>query len=227
VTDFFKALESLGSVTVEQLLAFGALVVPGFISLRVYEMQRCGESRKANESLVDVIVYSCATDVVVFGALALVTAFVPPQARSVTKMVVASTGFVVVPVVLAVVWFEFRARMVRAGVVPDTASNAWDALFQRAAKQRIDLAVVLTMRDGRKIGARLHDPMQMSSRSGTDEIVLDEVWTIDQDRAIFVEAVPGSFGMLVHKADCETFELLRWCDVDPRESGARMEVNPQ
>jgi hypothetical protein len=216
VTDFFKVLESLGSVTVEQVLAFAALVVPGFISLRVYEMKRGGDSRKANESLVDVIVYSCATDVVAFGALALVSRFVPAQTQTAAKLIVAVAGFIVVPVVLALVWFDFRERMVHCGIVPDSASNPWDALFQRAAKERVELAVLLTMRDGRKIGARLRDPAQIASRSGADDVLLDEVWTIDQDRATFVEAVPGSFGMLVHKADCETIEFLRWSDVHPR-----------
>jgi hypothetical protein len=226
VSDFFKVLESLGSVTVEQVLAFAALVVPGFISLRVYEMRRGGESRKANESLVDVMVYSFASDVVAFGALALVSAFVPPAAQTIIKLVVGLFGFVILPVGIAVVWFDFRERMVRSGIVPD-ASNSWDALLQRAAREDVAVAVVLTMRDGRKIGARLHDAAQTSRIAG-DDLVLDEVWTIDQDRATFVGAVRGSFGMVVHKADCETIEVLRWRDVDPRtRSGVPDGEEPQ
>jgi hypothetical protein len=216
VIDFFKLFESFGSVTVEQLLAFAMLVVPGFISLRIYEMKRGGESRKANEYLVDVIVYSFVTDLVAFGALALVSAFVPPAAQAATKIVVGLVSFAAVPIGLAVGWFEFRARMVRGGIVPDTASNSWYALFQRAAKEGVALAVVLTMRDGRKIGGRLRNPEQTASRMEGDDVLLDEVWTIDQDRARFLEAVQGSFGMLVHKADCETIEFLRWSDVGPQ-----------
>jgi hypothetical protein len=216
VTDFFKVFESLGSVTVEQLLAFALLIVPGFISLRIYEMRRGGESRKANESLVDVIVYSFATDVGTFGVLALVSAFVPPVAQAVTKVIVSFLGLVVLPVGLAVVWFDFRERMVSSGIVPDSASNSWEALLQRAAREGVDVAVLLTMRDGRKIGARLRDSAQMPSRVAGDDLVLNEVWTIDQERATFVDAVRGSFGMVVHKADCETIEVLRWRDVDPR-----------
>jgi hypothetical protein len=216
VTDFFKVFESLGSVTVEQVLAFAALIVPGFISLRVYEMRRGGEGRKANESLVDVIVYSFATDVVAFSALALVSAFVPPAAQVVTKVVVGFVCFAGLPVGLAIVWFDFRERMVCSGIVPDRTSNSWDALLQRAAREGVDVAVVLTMRDGRKIGARLRGPALASSRAAGDDLMLDEVWTIDQKRATFVDAVKGSFGMVVHKADCETIEFLRWRDVDPR-----------
>ena len=226
MSDFFKVLESLGSVTVEQLLAFAALIVPGFISLRVYEMRRGGESRKANESFVDVIVYSFATDVVAFGALALVSAFVPPGAQTGVKLVVGFVGFVVLPVGVAIAWFEFRERMVRSGIVPD-ASNSWDALLQRAMRERVAVAVLLTMRDGRKIGARLRDAAQTSRMAG-DDLVLDEVSTIDQDHATFIGAVRGSFGMVVHKADCETIEVLRWCDVDPdTRSGSAEGGDPQ
>jgi hypothetical protein len=53
VSEFLKIFETLGSVTVEQLLAFAALIVPGFISLRVYEMRRGGEGRKINDVLID------------------------------------------------------------------------------------------------------------------------------------------------------------------------------
>jgi hypothetical protein len=215
VTDFFKVFESLGSVTVEQVLAFSVLIVPGFISLRVYEMRRGGEGRKANESLVDVIVYSFATDVVTFGALAMVAAVVPTAAQAVTKAIVGFVGFAVLPVVLAVVWFDFRERMVSSGIVPDSAANSWDVLLQRASREGVDVAVLLTLRDGRKIGARLRDSVLTFSRAAGDDLILDEVWTIDQERATFIGAVRGSFGMVVHKADCETIEVFRWHDVDP------------
>ncbi len=100
----------------------------------------------------------------------------------------------------------------------DTQTKLWDRLVGGVAnRSRIDLAVILTLRDGRKIGGRLRRP-EISSHASGDEIMVDEVWTIDQERATFVEAVQGSFGILVERANCDTIELFEWACVAPDSS---------
>ena len=63
MSEFLKTFETLGGITVEQVMAFAALIVPGFISLRVYEMRRGGEARKTSDVLFDLVIYSFATEV--------------------------------------------------------------------------------------------------------------------------------------------------------------------
>ncbi|MBV8368924.1 MAG: hypothetical protein JO036_08400, partial [Candidatus Eremiobacteraeota bacterium] len=86
MSEFLKTLETLGGVTVEQVLAFAALILPGFISLRVYEMRRGGEARKTSEVLLDLVVYSLVTDVAAFAALWLVAGIVPDRLQPFLKV---------------------------------------------------------------------------------------------------------------------------------------------
>jgi len=121
----------------QQVLAFAALIVPGFISLRVYEL-RCGtESRKANESLVDVIVYSFATDVIGMAALSLVALVVPPAAQPIARACVAVAVLVVLPMTIAFVWSDVQRWMVRYGVFREAVADPWDHIrCGRAAANR-------------------------------------------------------------------------------------------
>jgi Family of unknown function (DUF6338) len=215
VSEFLKTFETLGGITVEGFFAFAALIVPGFISLRVYEMRRGGEARKASEVLLDLVVYSLVTDVVAFAALSLVAVTVPAAFQPLVKPSVAAVVMLVVPAAVAFVFFELRRRMISTGLVRDATDKPWDRFFERAREFDGTIGAILTMRDGRKIGARLIDPSYTSSYPAAEQALFGEVWTIDPERATFVEAAPGSCGLLVDKADCQTIEFVRWADVDP------------
>jgi hypothetical protein len=211
VSEFLKIFETAGGVTVEQLLAFAALVVPGFISLRVYDMRRGGEGRKINEALIDVVVYSFATDVIGFVALSLVRAIAGPAARPVASITVAMLTIMIVPAALALSSFDLQRRMIRSGLVVDTATNLLERILDRVARERLELGAIVTLRDGRKIGARIASPL--ASQVLDDEVLLGEVWTIDQERVTFLNAVNGSAGILISRADCQSIEPIRWSDV--------------
>ncbi len=224
-----KLLETLANLKIEQILAFAALVVPGFISLRVYERLTGGEGRKANEVLIDVIVYSFATDIVALAASAFIDAVVPLWARITTKWILAPFGLIGVPILFAFLWHDAHRRMVAAGVVPDPEPKPWDKTFERIAKQRLNLGVVITLRDGRKVGARLSDPAYASSYPAPEQLMLGEVWRVDEKDGSFVESIRGSWGMLIDKADCETIEFVDWLVVEEAfadvqcDSGGKLE----
>ena len=217
MTEFFKIFDAAGAVSIEHVLAFAALVVPGFISLRVYELRSGGEPRKIAEALVDVIVYSLATDVIGYAGFTAIGTFVPEPARSSAGAVFAVVVFIVVPVAYPLLLFEIWGRLKSFGFVPDTRTKLWDRIVSRVASGRIDLGVILTLRDGRKIGGRLRRP-DISSNASSDDIMISEVWTIDQERATFISAVQGSFGVLVERANCDTIELFEWSSVVPNGS---------
>jgi len=66
------------------------------------------------------------------------------------------------------------------------------------------------MRDGRTIGGRLADPACASSYPAEEQLMIGEVWEVDQEQGTFERAKRGSFGMLVDKVDCAAIEFIRW-----------------
>lgn len=208
MNEFLKIFETLGSVTVEQLLAFAALIVPGFISLRVYDMQRGGEARKINDVLIDVLVYSFASDLVALMALGSISAIVPPAVQPIARASTLAVVLIAVPVILAVTLFNVQRLLMRNRAIPDTSTKPWNRVINQIARERLDVGVILTLRDGRAVGARIGSPPALASDG--DDLLLGEVWTIDKERATFGEPSRGSLGIIINRADCQTIEFVRW-----------------
>lgn len=215
MSEFLKVFETMGGVTVEQVLAFAALVVPGFISLRFYDMRRGGEGRKVNEALIDILVYSFVTDSAVVAALWLVTLVAPPAAQPAAKAIVAILTLLCVPVALAFAWLDLQQRMMRSGIFADSATTLLESVLDEAVRKDLDLAAIVTLRDGRKIAGRI-GASESRSRVTDDELLLGEVWTVDPDCATFLNAVKGSVGIVVSRTDCQSIEMVRWADAVPQ-----------
>jgi hypothetical protein len=212
MSELAKLYDVLKSATITQVLAFAALLLPGLVALRAYEAKRGGETRKTNEVLVDIIGYSLIADVI--GEALLAAANISPQPyRGLLYAVDVLVTFVAVPVSLGWGWYELQAFMARAGYVVDPVEKPWDKIFERIVKDGLDLAAVITLRDGRRIAGRLADPAYVSTYPAAEQLMLGELWRLDQERGTFIERMRGSWGLLVDKVDCETIEFVQWSEI--------------
>jgi hypothetical protein len=91
---------------VETLIAFVVFLVPGFLSVRAYEARRGGDGRKINEALVDVVIYSFATDIIWVPLIYLALQIEPLVPRVIVTVVALALGFVVTPLALGVGWYR-------------------------------------------------------------------------------------------------------------------------
>jgi Family of unknown function (DUF6338) len=212
VSELTKIYDVLKSATIAEILAFAALVLPGLVALRAYEAKRGGEPRKTNEALVDILGYSLVADFVGEAVLAAANVFPRPYRIPVYVVDVVVT-FVLVPIALGWGWYQLQEFMARTGYVVDPIKKPWDRVFGRIAKERLDLAAVITLHDGRRVAGRLADPAYASQYPASEQLMLGEIWRLDQERGMFIERVRGSWGMLVDKADCETIEFVRWSEI--------------
>jgi len=46
------------------------------------------------------------------------------------------------------------------------------------------------------------------------QLMLGEIWRLDEERGKFVERMRGSWGVPVDKADCETIEFIHWSQIE-------------
>ncbi len=213
MSELAKIYEVLKSATIAQILAFAALIFPGFVALRTYEAKRGGEPRKTNEVLVDILGYSLIADLV--GEALVTWANISPQPyRTMLYVIAVVMTFAVVPIALGWSWYELQSFMVRAGYVVDPVEKPWDKVFERIAKEQLDLAAVVTLHDGRRVAGRLADPSYVSTYPAAEQLMLGELCRLDQEKGTFIERMRGSWGLLVDKADCETIEFIQWSEVE-------------
>jgi hypothetical protein len=213
VSELSKIYDVLKSATIAEILAFAALVLPGLVALRTYEAKRGGEPRKTNEALVDILGYSLIADVI--GEALLAAANLLPQPyRGLVYGIDIFMTFALVPIALGWGWYGLQRHLVRAGYVSDPIEKPWDKIFRRIAKERLDMAAVITLRDGRRIAGRLADPAYVSTYPAAEQLMLGEIWRLDEERGKFIERMRGSWGVLVDKADCETIEFIHWSQIE-------------
>ena len=212
IETLLKAYDALSKATIPQMLALAALILPGLLSLRIYEAKQGGESRKANDVLIDIAAYSFMTDIIGFGLLSLVNLLPPSPYQIIARGIIFVVAFVVFPIILGWGWYEVQAWMVRAGLVADPIQKPWDKVFRRIAEQHLDLVAIVTLRDGRRVAGRLQDPAYVSTYPATEQVLIGETWKVD-DEGRLVAPYAGSYGMLIDKSDIETLEFIEWATI--------------
>lgn len=176
---------------VATLLAFVVFIVPGFVSLRTYELLRGGAGRKINEAIVDVVVYSLVTDVVALPLL-LLTALIPNVVvRIIASAVAALASLVGLPILLGRSWFRLQQHLSRSGIIGHPSYKPWDEIFTRIVREKREVGVILTLPDGRKFGGKYVDPGFASEYPADEQLLLGESWSIDQETGRFVERAAG------------------------------------
>ena len=221
VTTILGILSSLNS-----LIAFVAFIVPGFISLRIYERLRGSEGKKIFEAIVDVVIYSFATDVLWVPIFIYVLSKTSGGRQTTALIAVSVVGFVVFPGLLGWGWLELERHLAKRGLVSDPTPKPWDYVFKQVALNQLQLAIIATLSDGSKIGGRYVYPGFASSFPNDEQLHIGETWTIDATGA-FVERVKGTYGVLIDKKDCRTVEFFDWAEVEPTLASANGGSNEQ
>ena len=206
---------------VQTLAAFVAFLVPGFLSVRAYEAARGGEGRNINDALVDVVIYSFATDAMWVPTLCFALAQPAGSLRNAVVVAIGLLGFVVTPIALGVGWFALQKRLARIGYVSDPLQKPWDRMFARIRERKMDVGLILTLVDGRKFGGRFVDPGSASHYPAHEQVHVGEAWRLDQETGDFLERVDGTEGFIIDKRDILTVEFVDWDVVEPILENAR------
>ena len=198
----------------EQLPWLLVLILPGFISIRVFELlvpaRRTSTGREALEAL--------SYGAINFGIWAVPVLYWLPwlQVRPLRFTLVAIALLIVSPAALALgarallVWPFVRKWVVHP--VP----TAWDHFFgqRRAAWMRIHL------KNGRFIGGWYGPGSFASSDPEWRDLYVVQAWELDA-RGGFKQKISDTMGFLVRMEDCELIELLSSSEEQPKQEQSK------
>jgi hypothetical protein len=219
---------------VATLVAFLVFIVPGFASLRTYEALRGGERQPAKDAIIDIVILGFFSDIVAVPILLACTliANAPLRIATICSMAVLTLGGL--PVLIGVSWYQLHKRLARAGAVAHPTLKPWDDIFTRIVRDKLQIGVILSLHDGRKLGGRYVDPGFASEYPADEQILIGESWEIDQDTGKFKQKADGTFGLLIDKRDVLTVELVYWesvelylPDADIKDTYEPEDLNPE
>jgi hypothetical protein len=198
--------------TTEQLPLLLLLVLPGFISRKVYDLRVPSESDDGAKYLLDAIFY---------GVLNLGLWLIPMvwllerfEASPYALGIIGLCAFVLSPIVLAnLTVLVLSSERLRKWIVHPTPTS-WDYFFG----QRKPCWALFRLNSGKAIAGFFGPQSFASSFPHRRDAYLQEVWLTDSEGR-FLQAVPGSAGALISMDDCELVEFFEAFPLGGNESG--------
>ena len=190
---------------IDKFLLFFAFVIPGFISIKTYELIFPGVSRSSSEKMIDAIAYSSIN-------YALLSLPIYGVEKSHLK---SDCGFLyygfylfvlfVAPVLWALVWKYLRTREFFQKNAPHPTGKPWDFVFS----QRKPFWVKVTLKNGKIIGGLYAENSFTSSAPSEEQIYLEETWVLNENGG-FERAKNNTAGVIILASEISHVELRRY-----------------
>jgi len=189
---------------IDNLVLFLIFFIPGFISIKVYDLFIPGEKRDFTKSLFEVMGFSAIN----FAALSwLIILIHSDNFYSVHKLFYFLLLFIIlfiVPIIWPLVFLKLSSWPPIAKKIIHPISKPWDYVFGK----RDCYWVIVHLRNGKKIGGKYDSNSFSSSYSAEEQIYLEEVWHLNENGA-FIEPVDRSAGILILGKDISSLELFK------------------
>jgi hypothetical protein len=189
----------------DKLVLFIAFVVPGFISLKTYELLSSSTpSKEAAPQIVDAIAYSSVNYAILLWPIYEIE-FRNVRASSPTWYILFYVFVLLVaPISWAAILRKFRETQLAQRSLPHPTAKPWDYVFS----QRKPCWIVVTLKDGKQIAGRFDSRSFASSAPSPEQLYLEETWVLNEAGGLERPRV-ASAGVLILSTEIATVEMYR------------------
>jgi len=180
-------------------------VVPGFISLKAYELFVPGQVKDSSKQIIDAITYSCINYALLFFIIQKIekSGYITTHPNS--YLLFYFFVLFVSPIILVVVWRWLRSTDFAQQNVPHPTEKPWDYVFS----QRKSYWVKVVKNDGTVIGGKFSENSFASSAPALEQIYLEESWVIN-DNGGFERVKNTSAGVIILSSEISHIELRNY-----------------
>ncbi len=182
--------------TSNKVIIFILFFVPGFISLKVYDLLIANKQRDFSRSFFDAVVYGAINFGVVFPIIWVL------HNNKALFVILVYFGLFVSPVLLPALYIKLLRSAFLTGHVVDPIRRPWDWFF---SKNRA-VWVIVNLLDGTKIGGVFSDKSYASSFPLEEQIYIEQAWELDA--GFFKAPIDGSKGVIVLGKDISSIEFF-------------------
>lgn len=193
-------MEALDKLT---LVMFAAVVVPGFLSMRVYALLRPVERFTLKDNVLEAVAFGIVNAAIMFWAVVLLANpnYVTDHQIAAYFLVLAT--FLVAPVIWPIVLFWILNKLSDRNVILERSPTSWDHFFSK----RQPCWIIVYLADGRRIGGHFGANSYASSHPNAGHLYLEELWMLDDDGQ-FVSKVDRSKGIVLQPDDYSFVEIF-------------------
>ncbi|WP_116818231.1 DUF6338 family protein [Pseudomonas syringae] len=189
----------------DKLVLFIAFVIPGFLSIKFYQLIFPGTIRNASDQLVDAIAYSCINYALLFWAVVYVEDHGLRGVHPALYYLFYVFVLFVSPFLLVLIWKWLRTHERFKGSAPHPTAKPWDYVFKQAKPYWI----VVYLKNGKMVGGKYSGQSFASSYPVEEQIFLEEAWLVKAD-GILDRPITGSAGVLVMASEISYLEFSQF-----------------
>lgn len=187
----------------DKLLLFIGFVIPGFVSLKTYELLFSTSPKESPKQLVDAVAYSCLN----YALLFLPIFSIEDAGVRKTSPHLYAVFYLFVLFIAPVSWVcilrKLRSTQFFQGVMPHPTQKPWDYVFA----QRRPFWIIVTLKDRTKIAGKFGSSSFASNAPVSEQIYLEETWVLNTDGG-FERPRVETAGIIILATDIVTVELF-------------------
>ena len=165
----------------DKLILFLLFVIPGFISLKFYELLIPNEYKDSSKQIIDAIAYSCINyAILLIPIIHIETMRKNNEVNLFGYYLFYIFVFIVAPIIWVLIFKWLREKEFFQKIAPHPTLKPWDYVFQ----QRKPYWIKITLKNGQIVGGKYSINSFASSSPAKEQIYLEESWIIN-DRGGF------------------------------------------
>jgi len=190
--------------TPEKLSLFLIFFVPGFVSMKVWELTVATERRDFQRLIVDGICYSALNFAALSWLIMIVRSNGWAEVHPISYVLAMALIIFIMPALWPSIWLFMWRKFFHVALLDPTAT-AWDFAFG----QRQGCWLIVHLVDGRKIGGKFSIRSFASAFPQKRDIFVEELWSLDE-KGGFKERIDGSAGLFVRSEEISMVEFFSW-----------------
>jgi len=189
----------------DKLIIFIAFVIPGFISLKAYEVIFPGIYKDSSKQIVDAIAYSCINYALLFWLIFLIEKNNVKVGHPILYIIFYLFILFIAPIVWVLFWKFLRTLNISQKIAPHPTLKPWDFVFSK----REPFWIKITLKNGQVIAGKYASKSFASSAPADEQIYLEEVWLLNEKKG-FNRPKERTRGVIVLPNEISYLELFQY-----------------
>jgi hypothetical protein len=198
----------------DKLILFIAFVIPGFISIKFYDLVFPDTRGATSDRLIDAIAYSSINYAILFYPIEIIESSDLRSSCGVLYYIFYVFVLLIAPAIWVLLWKQMRLSKWVAASIPHPTSKPWDFVFS----QRRPYFIKVFLKDGTIIGGVYSEKSFASSAPTEEQIYLEETWIINEMGG-FERRKNGTSGVIVMASEISRIELIEYKNHEVSSNG--------
>jgi hypothetical protein len=188
----------------DKLILFLGLFIPGFVSIKVYELIIATKKRNFKDSLLEAVGFS----VLNFAALSWLFLLLGSPGFSKNHPILFSLLVIAIFFIFPALWPIIFVRVSKwkrlSKYIISPISMPWDFVFSK----RKSAWIIVHLKDGRRVGGKYSTHSRASAYPNQRQLYLEELWLLNKNGS-FNKPVERSSGAIIIEDEISIIEFFK------------------